>query len=121
MADEFAKTIVACALPTSTLPLVRRGEFPERVNVFGPTVKVPEVRVNVPFNDTSPARINPLDRFNVRCCRVIDDNVVEEPLPPKTRFEVLPPVKIPDTFVIAPLKVSVFAPIEKLPFVSDNV
>lgn len=84
-------------------------------------LSVPLVRVSVPSTVTSPPRLMPFARFKVRLLTAIAGSVVVELEPPMTMFDVFPPVKLPLVEEMAPLMVSVFAPIESVPLVSTRV
>ena len=110
MAAVFENINVAAPLLTSRFPVVRTGEFPERVNVFAPAMSVPAVTSSVPVTSTSPDKEIPLARVTVKFLTTIRGKLVLGPDPPKTRFDVIPPVKVPAVAAMAPFRVSVFAP-----------
>ena len=121
MAEVFAKIRLAEALLTSTVPPLLPGELPEMVNVFAPTVNIPDVKANVPATFTSPPKVIPFERFMVRLFRDIAGKLVLAPEPPKTRLELAPPVNEPEVLLIAPFSVKVLAPIVKVPLAKVSV
>ena len=111
IAEALVSAIVAEALLASIVPLVLVGALPEIVKVFAPTVKAPDVKVNIPAILTSPPKLIPLARFRLRLLSSTLGNSVFDPLPPITIFVALPPINVPEVVVIAPFSVNVFVPI----------
>ena len=77
----------------------------------------PLVRASVASTVTLPPSEMPFARLIVRFFTMTEGSVVLAPDPPKVIFELLPPVKLPLVVEMAPLSVSVFAPIENAPLV----
>ena len=117
-AEVLVNTSVAEALLASMLPELRVKLLPERVRVFDPTVSVPAVSARVPATLTLPVSVRPLERFSVRLFNATAGRLVPAPEPAMTMFELLPPVKLPEVYEIAPSSVRVFAPMENAPLVS---
>ena len=118
IAEVLVNNNVALALLASMVPLVRDGELPEIVSVFAPRLNVPLVNVRVPPTVTAPPKPTPVARSKVRLFSETEGRVVLAPLPPKLMLLELPPINVPDVFVMVPLMVKVFAPILKAPFIS---
>ena len=89
------------------------------VKRFAPRLKLPEVRFKIPsstkllVNETPPLRLI-FKSFK----EVIFDGKLNAAVPPNVRLEVVPPINSPKVAVKLPLKVSVFAPMAKLPLVN---
>ena len=112
-----------CRLPFTYMPApapeteadVPRDKVLELVVIF------PDEKASVPLTVTPPPRLMPFARFRVRLLSVTAGSVADAPEPPMMMFDVLPPVKPPLVVEIAPLRVSVFAPMESAPLVSVSV
>src|SRR6266568_1385259 len=106
--------------PPVRLPLVVEMS-PLSVRVLAPIERAPLLRASVPPTVTAPPKLMPLARLMVRLFNVIADRVVLAPAPPKMMFADAPPARLPPPVEIAPLIVSVLAPIESAPLVSVSV
>ena len=90
------------------------------VSVEAPVVRSPRVRLREPLTERSAPSEMPKARLMVRLPRPLctAGNVVLAPAPPNVMFELPPPVRLPAPLMIAPLSVSVCAPIDSAPAVS---
>jgi hypothetical protein len=120
--DVAAMVRVVVMLPMTVFPAVSESVPDDpSVIVFDDVVMSPFVSVSVPLTVTAPPRLIPFARLSVRLFSVTAGSVVLAPDPPKEIFDVAPPVRLPLVVEIAPLSVSVLAPIESTPLVSVSV
>ncbi len=105
----------------SRLPVARKIVAPLPGVSSSASVISPLVNVRAPPTDTAPPRVMPLPRLTVRLFSSTVGRVVAAPLPFMTMFADAPPVSPPAVWSMAPLSVSVFAPIERLPLASAKV
>src|SRR6266567_1141948 len=88
---------------------------------FEPFDRAPLVRVSVPLTVTAPLRLIPLARLITRLFKVTAGRAVLAPAPLKAMFAEAPPVRLPLVVEMAPLSVSVLAPIESAPLARVSV
>ncbi len=91
------------------------------VNVCAPIDRAPPVRASCPSTVTSPPRIMPLDRLIVRLFKPTAGSAVLGGVSSKIMLLVGPPIRLPPPALICPLIVSVCAPIDSEPLVSESV
>ena len=124
---ELVKAKVAELLLASILPDDRTGEFPDKVSVLAPTVNVPADNVNVPATFVEAPSVTPPVPFNVRLLILPVNrdagNVTPLVFVKVNVAELLLALILPEVREGAelPERVSVFAPIDKVPDVRVRV
>ncbi len=103
------------------LPVAREMVAPVPRVRFEPFDRAPLVRVSVPLTVTAPLRLIPLARLITRLFKVTAGRAVLAPAPLKVMFAEAPPVRLPLVVEMAPLSVSVLAPIESAPLARVSV
>ena len=112
----------ALTFPTTGCPGASESVPPvPRITVLAPVIKVPFTTVRTPLIVTSPLSEIPFTLFRVRLFNVIPGSEVPEPEPPTAMFEATPPIRDPVTIESVPFRLSVCAPIMKLPLASVSV